>query len=51
MFDSLCCGIIVRGELEMLRSIRGTLKVDDIFLYLFDKFECLAQPGYISSLY
>ena len=36
----------MRGELEMFRSIWGTLKVDDIFNYLFAKSECLVQPGY-----
>lgn len=46
MFDSLCSEIIVRGELEMLRSIWGALKVNDIFLFLFAKSECLVQPGY-----
>ena len=46
MFDSLCSDIILRGELEMLQSIRGTLKVDDIFRYLFAKSDCLVQPGY-----
>ena len=30
----------------MFRSIWGTLKVDDIFNYLFAKSECLVQPGY-----